>query len=256
MPARLDIVLLLFLRVSALIFSSPIFGRRNIPNMVKIGFCAVITYLFFVEAVPADQTLVYANWLVYALLCVKELMFGLVMGYICNLFFTLTFTAGQLIDMQMGFGMVNILDVQSNISVPMIGNFLNIVILIVFFLANGHHRLIQILYVTVNRMPVGSVQLALPKLALVAAQLFSMAFLLAINVALPIIAAGLLGEAAMGLIIRSVPQLNVFSIGLPAKVLLGFVVLFFMVPVFVGFSNTIFNEMFYGLERMFAAFLG
>ena len=250
-----DYLLLLLLRVSALIFSSPVFGRKNIPVIAKIGYCACIAYLFYVS-VPQTQPLDYHNDLVlYMLLCLKELLFGLVLGYVLNVFFTLTFTAGQLIDMQMGFGLVNVFDPQSNLSIPMVGNFLNIIMVLVFFAMNGHHRLIQILYLTVVRIPIGAVEFS-PNLALVAVELFAQTFVLALSVALPIIISGLLGEALMGVITRSVPQINVFAIGLPLKVAVGFVVLMAMLPVFVNFLPQIFEQMFIGLDNMFGALMG
>lgn len=250
-----DYLLLLLLRVSGLIFSSPIFGRRNIPVIARIGYCACITYLFFVS-VPQTQPLDYNDdLLLYVLLCLKELLFGLVLGYVLNVFFTLTFTAGQLIDMQMGFGLVNVFDPQSNLSIPMVGNFLNIIMLLVFFAVNGHHRLIQILYLTVVRIPVGAVEFS-PNLALVAVELFAQTFVLALSVALPIVIAGLMGESLMGVITRSVPQINVFAIGLPLKVVIGFVVLLAMLPVYVNFLPQIFDQMYIGLDNMFAAMMG
>lgn len=252
---RLNLALLVFLRVSGLVVSSPLFGRKNLPNMAKIGFCAALTYLFFMEGVDPNEVIVYDNFLVLVLLCVKELLFGVVLGFISYLFMNLTFTTGQLVDMQMGFGMVSILDVQSNISVPVTGNLLNIAILITFFAVNGHYRLIQIVYATLEAVPVGSVSIS-GNLAVTAVEVFSMSFLLATNVSFPIIAAGLITEIALGVIIRSVPQLNVFSIGYPIKIILGFIMILVLIPIFIGFTSTIFDEMFVGLEKMFAAMMG
>lgn len=252
---RLDLALLLFLRVSGLVLSSPLLGRKNIPNTAKIGFCIAITYLFFVDTVPITQVLAYQNFLTFVLMCMTELVFGVILGYISYLFMNLTFTAGQLIDMQMGFGMVSVLDVQSNISVPVTGNLLNIAILLTFFSVNGHLRLIQVLHSTVELVPLGGVSLS-GNLAVAAVEVFSTSFLLAINVAFPLIAAGLLTEIALGVIIRSVPQLNIYSVGFPTKIAVGFIIILVTIPVFIGFTSTIFNQMFIGLEKMFAALVG
>ena len=247
---RLDYFLLLFLRVSGLIFSSPIFGRKNIPNLVKIGYCGSIAILFFMDVAPREY-LSYNSLYTFAGMCIAELLFGIVLGYVVNIFLTLTMTAGQIIDMQMGFGMANVYDPQSGRSVPMIGNFLNIVILIVFFSMNGHLRLIEIMYLTVTKIPVGHVAFS-PQLGVVALELFCRAFTLAVSVAMPVIASGLLAEAAMGIILRTVPQLNMFVIGLPVKIALGFLMLLLSVPVFVAFSQKIFDQMFMGIEAMFS----
>lgn len=254
-----EFFLLLFLRVSGLIFSSPIFGRTNIPNVVKIGYCACIAMLFFTSApelAEQMQAFDYGNDIfLYILLCIKELLFGMVLGYVLNLFFQLTFTAGQMIDMQMGFGMVNVFDVQSNLSIPMVGNFLNLLMLMVFFAVRGYDRLIRIIGLSLENIPIGGVTLN-PQIGWVALELFVQAFLLAMIIAMPIIASGLLGEACFGIMMRMVPQMNAFSIGIPIKIILGFLVLLAIIPVYVAFMPQVFDQMFAGLEQMFATLTG
>ena len=245
---NLDYFILIFLRVTALIVSSPVFGRRNLPNTLKICFCILLTYVIFTAYTNVPQ-IKYNGILEYALLCIKEMLFGLVLGYITTLFFSIAQTAGYVIDMQMGFGMVNVFDVQSNISVPLTGNFLNIILLVTFFGVNGHLQLIRILHTTFRQIPAGAVALD-PNIAMTALEVFVLAFVLAINVAMPIIASGLLGEVIMGFIIRTVPQMNVFVVGIPLKIILGFMVLLLVLPVYVSFSDTIFREMFNAIEKM------
>ena len=248
--ANLDYFILMLLRVSALIISSPIFGRRNIPNTMKIAFCVVVTYVIF-AAEPASGTIRYNGVLEFAVLCIKELLFGLVIGYVTTLFFSLVQTAGQVMDMQMGFGMVNVFDVQSNISVPVTGTMLNVILLLTFFGVNGHLQLIYIVRSTVTNIPLGEVTLN-PAIGMAALEVFALAFLLTVNVAMPLIAAGLLGEVAMGFIVRAIPQMNVFVVGIPIKMLLGFLILMLIIPVYVAFTDVIFRNMFSSIDSMLA----
>jgi len=244
----LDLFILMFIRSTALIVSSPIFGRRTVPNILKIGLCLFITYIVFASYFPKTAP-VYNGVAEFALLCIKELLFGLVLGYVTTLFFSLVQTAGQVMDMQMGFGMVNVFDVQSNISVPVTGNLFNIVLLITFFGVNGHLKLVYILTSTFTKIPVGAVNIN-PAIGLVALDVFILAFLLATNVAMPLIAAGLLGEVALGFIVRAIPQMNVFVVGIPLKILLGFMVLLLIMPIFVSFTGVIFDRMFESINKM------
>lgn len=250
-----EFILLVFIRVSGLIFSSPIFGRTSIPTQVKIGFCASLT-LLFVSAVPEiEQQMAEfqfdGNVLMLVLLCVLELLYGLVLGYVQNLFFQMVaFTGGQIIDMQMSFGMVNVFDVQSNLSVPMMGNFFNLLLLMVFFSTQSYGYLIQIMLVTIKEIPIGTTQLN-PQIGLVALKLFIEAFVLACIIAMPVIASGLVGEACFGILMRVVPQMNAFAIGIPVKVILGFLVVFAMIPIYVQYVPGLFDKMFQGLEEMF-----
>ncbi len=227
--------------------------------MVKIGYCACIAMLFFTSMPQLTEQMKAFQYgddvLLYILLCIKELLFGLVLGYVLNLFFQLTFTAGQMIDMQMGFGMVNVFDVQSNLSIPMTGNFLNLIMLLVFFAVRGYERLIRIMALSIDYIPIGGVTFN-ANIGWVALQLFVEAFLLAIIIAMPIIASGLVGEACFGIMMRMVPQMNAFSIGIPIKIILGFLVLFAIIPVYVAFMPRVFDSMYDGLERMFATMIG
>ena len=246
---NLDNFLLMFLRTSALIVSSPIFGRRTVPNIIKICFCILLTYVAF-TAVTNPVTIVYNSIFEFALICIKELLYGAVLGYVTTLFFSLTQTAGHVTDMMMGFGMVDVFDVQNNIKIPLTGNFMYIILIITFFAADAHLQLIYILNATFAQVPIGSVVLN-PRIAYVALEVFILAFVMAINVALPLIASGLLGEVIMGIIVRMVPQMNIFVVGLPLKVILGFLMLFLVVPVYVMYTGTIFREMFDSIDAMF-----
>jgi flagellar biosynthetic protein FliR len=248
-----DYTLLLFLRVSGLIWPSPVFGRKTTPAPIKIVFMFALTYIVFLAFPAPLKGLGCETLLEYALMCVKELLFGLCMGFVANVFFNLVFTAGQIMDMQTGFGIVSVYDIQNSSQVPVIGNLLNVVLLIVFFCVNGHLKLIAILYATFSKIPVGNVLLSMDFVyALLEA--FTLSFVLAVMVAMPVLAAGMILEIAMGVLIRSVPQMNMFVIGIPVKIVAGLAVLLISVPVFIGFSNTIFNEMFQSIEEVFNSF--
>lgn len=251
---RVDFVLLLFLRTSGLIFSSPVFGHKNIPPPVKIGFSVALTALFY-QTLAFQSVPVYESVYAFIGLCLIELLFGLIMGYVLNLFFSVAITAGQMIDMQMGFGMATVFDPQFAMSVPVMGNLLNYVLLIAFFISGGQQKLVSILYIAMIEIPVGQAAFS-PDLGVIAAELFARAFVLAVSFALPVLASGLLGEVAMGVIIRTVPQLNMFVIGMPVKVVLGFLVMLLALPALVRLTNPLFEQMFAGLEQMFAGLAG
>ncbi len=250
LPANLDYALLLMLRVSALIFSSPIFGRQTVPAVVKICFCLAVTAAMLAGAPVAPISI--GGLIPYMLLCATELLFGVILGFVTTMFFSLTFTAGHLIDTQMGFGMVNVYDPQSGSQVPVTGNLYNLVLLLVFFTVGGHLRLIELVHATLVRIPVGGVTLS-RDLALAAVEAFSRSVVLALHVAMPYLASGLLAEAALGIIIRSVPQMNMFVIGMPLKVLIGFLMLMIVMPAYVHYTSTIFDSMFLSIDTMFSA---
>jgi len=250
-----DYFILLVFRVGGLVFSSPIFGRVNVPAIAKIGLIAAVGYLFF-TVFPQTVALQYTTLISFVLLCAMELLLGVALAFVTNIFFALTaYTAGQLIDMQIGYGIVNVYDVQNSMQAPVMGNILNLMLLLVFFAVEGHLRLIEIVYLTIERMPIGTLVIS-PEIGLVAAEVFTRSFLMGVMVALPVLASGLTLEIILGMMMRSVPQIHMFVVGIPLKMLIGLVVFTVTLPVFVGFSNRIFDELFFSVEKMFAMFLG
>ncbi|MCL2151632.1 MAG: flagellar biosynthetic protein FliR [Oscillospiraceae bacterium] len=250
-----DYFVLLLFRVGGLITASPIFGRLNIPALAKIGFVAAVTYLFFI-IFPQTAELGYTTLVGFALVCASELLLGIALAFVTNLFFSITsFTAGQLIDMQIGFGIVNVYDMQNNTQIPMMGNILNIMLLIIFFTVNGHLRLIDMVSLTIESIPIGTLAIS-PNMGIVALEIFTRAFLLGVMMALPILASGLTLEIAFGVMMRAVPQIHMFVVGIPLKMLAGLAVFSFTVPVFARFSSRIFTEMFNSIGNMFATFNG
>ena len=250
-----DYFILLLLRVGGLVLASPIFGRVNIPNLAKIGLVVSLSYLLF-TIYPQTVAIQYTTLFGYLILCAGELLLGMALAYVTNVFFSLTaFTAGQLIDMQIGFGIVNVYDVQNNTQVPMMGNVLNVMLLLLFFLINGHTRLIEMIYLTIERMPIGTLVFS-ATIGITALEIFARAFLLGVMMALPIIASGLTLEFAFGMMMRAVPQIHMFIVGIPLKMLVGLIVFATTLPVFAGYSERIFTELFNGIEKMFANFIG
>ena len=240
--------------MSGLVLSSPIFGRVNVPMIAKLGLVASLSYLMF-TVFPQTVAIQYSTLIGYVLVCAGELLLGMALAYVTNIFFSLTaFTAGQLIDMQIGYGIVNVFDAQNNTQVPMMGNVLNITLILLFFVVQGHLRLIEILYLTVERMPVGTLIIS-PAVGITVVEVFVRAFLLGVMMALPIIASGLTIEMAFGMMMRAVPQIHMFIVGIPLKMLVGIMLFVTTLPIYGIFSDRIFSDMFNGIEKMFANFI-
>ena len=249
-----DYFILLVFRMSGLVLASPIFGRVNVPMIAKIGLVATLSYLMF-TVFPQTVAIQYSTLVGYLIVCAGELLLGMALAYVTNIFFSLVaFTAGQLIDMQVGYGIVNVFDAQNNTQVPMMGNVLNITLILLFFLVNGHLRLIEILYLTIERMPIGTLIFS-TAIGLTTAEIFARAFLLGVMMALPIIASGLTIEIAFGMMMRAVPQIHMFIVGIPLKMLVGLFLFATTLPIYASFSDRIFSELFLAVERMFANFI-
>ncbi|MDR2530102.1 MAG: flagellar biosynthetic protein FliR [Oscillospiraceae bacterium] len=244
-----DYFVLVIVRTGALIYASPIFGRALVPDRVKL--CLILAVgAFFYSVAPPSGTISYGGLLEFTLIIMSELLIGFALAFITNVFFALTSVAGNAIDMQIGFGMANVYDLQTNSQSPITASLLNMTLLLVFFLMDGQLRLIDMLYSTLRQMPIGTPVFA-PEIGLVALEAFSKMFLTAVMVAMPVLASGLMLEFCFGAITRAVPQIHMMVVGVPLKLLVGFIVFAAIIPVYVNSAPAIFEDMFDWLARMF-----
>jgi len=234
--------LLIFMRMTGLFILSPVFGERNVPAYIKIGmsfFMAVI----LLNVMPLERIDLADNILLYALMLVKELLIGLSIGYITTLAFSAILVAGQIADFQIGFGMVNVFDPMSNISVPIVGNLVNIVALLLFFGMNAHHVLISILFNSYKALPIGKFSFE-PEIFWYILAVFTQTFIWGIELAIPLIAVLLLTEIMLAILSRALPQMNVFVMGMPIRLIIGLIMLMLMLPVYVDVMEPLFSDMF------------
>lgn len=237
----LETMILILMRMTGLFVIAPIFGRRNIPTYYKIGFSFILA-LVLVNIVDFPKKGYGDNLIQYGLLAGKEFLVGITIGYVAYLVFTGIYLAGQLVDMQVGFGMVNVIDPVSNIQVPVTSNIYFMISMLVFLSLNGHHYLIMSLLESYKFVPVDAAQFGKGLMGDII-NVFSSIFVLGFKIAAPVIAAILVTDIALGVISRSVPQLNVFVVGMPLKIVMGIAVVIITIPVFVAICGTLQENM-------------
>ncbi len=165
----------------------------------------------------------------YAALIVRELALGLALGFLAQVVLVAVQVGGQLIDVQMGFSVVNVIDPTFGQAVPLMGEFLLTAGLVIFLLVGGDHLLISALALSYRAVPLGGPS---PLLA-VGGQAFTAlawAFEAAIGVAVPILGVGIIVNLGLGLLGRAAPQLNILATGLPAQILFGIATLMVALP--------------------------
>jgi len=225
--------------MTGLFVAAPIFGRRNIPAYFKIGF-AFMTALILANIVTVPDGGIGQNIYDIAFAVIKEFVTGLTIGYVSYLIFTSVYLAGQLVDMQIGFGMVNVIDPTSNVQVPVTANFYFILSMLIFLMVNGHHYLIKALYDSFVQIPIGMAHFGEEAFNIIVS-VFGSVFVIGFKIAAPITAAIILTDVALGIMSRTVPQLNVFFLGMPLKIVLGIIVMILTVPAFIALLNSVFD---------------
>ena len=228
-PAVWATYLLIVCRVLTIIIIVPIFGGRSVPAPVKIGLSLLLSLILLPlslgrSARPPEEMPVYLT------MVARELLIGALIGFAVLLVFTALQAAGHIVGLQMGFSLANVVNPLTADHASLIDQFYALLAALVFFTMNGHHALILAIQQSFDIAPVGSVGLGLPPASILLGwgrDLFS----IAARISLPVVAALLLADIAMAVIARSVPQLNVFVVGMPAKVAVAFVMLIVTIPI-------------------------
>ena len=223
--AQLYLFELIFMRMSGFLLFNPLLGRSNLPAMVKTGMALVLSILVFGTAgtgVPQPDTLVE---LAFRLLL--ELGIGLVLGFVMRVVFSVVQIGGEVIDTQMGMTMAQIYDASSQANLSVTASLLNILLILDFFAENGHYTLMRLLTTSGELVPYGAAALGDGVYAYVI-ELFLACMLLAVKLAMPILAAELLGEVGMGELMKAIPQINAFVINIELKVIIGLLLFFLL----------------------------
>lgn len=237
---------LIFIRMTGFFVTAPVFGRRDVPSLAKIGFSLLMAIIVYnaVSSANANNVMLGGygeNIYGYSLLVIKEMIVGLTLGFVSFAMFTGIYMAGQLIDMQIGFGIVNVLDPVSNIQVPITSNFYFILAMMTFLAFNGHYSLIKTLFDSYTYIPLGNLEFNENLLEIII-RLFGSVFILGFKIAAPITAAILITDIALGVISRAIPQFNVFIVGMPLKLAIGSAVLMLSIPMFIKILSELFND--------------
>jgi len=242
------LLLMVFLRMTGFIIFNPIFGRKNIPNLFKVGLTLLLT-LFVYAQLPNAEAFEIATIAEFVVVGIKELALGYVIGFIVNMFLTVLILAGEIMDMQIGISMAKIYDPASNVSMPISASLLNVMMLVIFFLSNGHLTLIRIFLHSGQAIPYGELAFSAEVFRQISL-MFSTILLYSVKMAMPLLAVELISEMGVGLIMKAVPQINVFVINLQLKIIIGFAMIFILIPPFAAFIEKLFSLMFDNIDAV------
>ncbi|GFN36424.1 flagellar biosynthetic protein FliR [Tepidimicrobium xylanilyticum] len=234
---QFEIFLLVFVRTSGIFIVSPFFSTQNTPNTLRVGFAFILSVLLALS-LDFDSSIVENG---YILLIFKELVVGMIIGFISYSFFSTFYIMGQIVDMKIGFGMVNVIDPQHRVQVPLMGNFYYILSFLLFMSINGHHSIINSLVDSYKFIPIGEFS-PIAEDGFFLIDILSKVFNIGFKLSLPIVVTILLIDVLLGILARTIPQMNVFVVGLPLKILIGLVVIGLSLSIFYSISPTIFDS--------------
>ncbi len=244
------LLLLIFMRMSGCILFNPILGRKNVPAVIKLGLALMLS-VFSYKLVPA-QSMEMTSFLMFFFTLLKEFAVGYIIGFVIQMFMSVIMISGENMDMQIGISMSKIYDPQSNVSMPLSASMINAMFILVFFATNAHLTLIEVFVKLCVLVPYGSFDFH-PEMFQQLISLFSLILIYAVKMSLPILAAELITEIAVGLVMRAVPQIDVFVINIQLKVIIGFIVILVMVPSLAAFLERLISLMFDNINHIFQA---
>lgn len=239
---------LVLARFSGLVVSAPVLGSANFPMMGKAGLSALAA-LIIVPAISGAGTPLPDSPIAFAMLAIGEIMVGLILGFIMTLVFASIQIAGQIIDLQTGFGMMNVFNPALETQFPVFGFFMFIVAVLYLLAINGHHLMIRALVSTYNHVPVGGFA-AKPALLLELAGAGQGMFADGLILAAPLAAAMLLAYATLGLLSRVVPQIHLFVVGFPLTIAIGLLLMSLVIGVFLRAMDGLYDRMFHQVDAL------
>lgn len=233
-------ILLGFCRTSGLMITAPIFQSRVIHGNVKVLFALALA-LVVAPYIRSDLDLNRFNTMMAIFTLIQELLVGLIMGFMVNLVFHAVQIGGYFVDTSVGFGIVNVIDPNTGAQMPVMGQFNYILATMIFLAMNGHHTLILSLIQSYEVVKPGMFFLKKEAVGIFV-KAFANMFYLGFKIGIPIVGAVFLTDVALGIIAKLVPQVNVFVIGFSVKIILGFILLIFFIPVYVMLIASIFGN--------------
>ncbi|WP_333650776.1 flagellar biosynthetic protein FliR [Lacrimispora sp.] len=236
---------LIFMRMSGFILLNPIWGRRNIPAQVKGGMIMVFTLLIY--SFSSAQVPEPVNSIEFAVLLLKEFAVGFAIGFVMELFIMVIVFAGSIIDYQMGLSMAMIYDPQTNAQIAVTGTIYHAYFMLLFFAVDGHLALFKILIKAAEAIPYGQAALG-SQAAWAMVEIFIQCTVMAIKFSFPLIAIEFLTEIAVGVLMKIIPQINVFVVNIQTKLVLGFFMLVFLFSPMTDYVSGLISQMLLTIE--------
>jgi flagellar biosynthetic protein FliR len=244
-PADIGGFLFVLVRVGSILLFMPLFGSGMVPVRVKTGLILLLSVAIFplAQKHPFPQV---RNMYDLATMMVFEVAIGYAISYAVRLIFSAVQLAGTLVDFQMGFGIVNVIDPQTNSQVSINAQLLNIMALLLFLAVDAHHYIILAMvdsFSLINPQHPSFTGLTLEY----ALDLFKAMFITAIKLAAPVMAALFFLSIGLGLVARTVPQMNVFVLGFPLQIAVGLIVF----SMTMAFFSQVLQDQFHLLPHTF-----
>jgi flagellar biosynthetic protein FliR len=237
---NLEYALLIFIRVTAIVSVTPLFGNNAVPVRVK---AAISFFLSIIMINTVDYTAVsYVGTIGYSVLVMKEAITGLVIGIGSGFCLYILNYSGHFIDMELGLSMAMEFDPTSNLQSTITANFLSHLFIIMFLMSDMHYFIIDALNESYKAIPIGGANIDAGLYHIIVKYIVDY-FVIALRIALPIFACVFVINIILGILAKVAPQMNMFVIGMQLKIFVGLFILYMIMGMLPGIVDFIFEEM-------------
>ncbi len=248
--AEVTLFLLILSRMSGFVLFNPLFGRQSLPGIVKSGLVLLLSFTAFPMTIYRPA--VPESIIELGVTLLLELAVGYLVGVVMNLFFYIPLLGGETIDIQMGMSMGKTYDPGSQASTTVTASLLNVLMMLLFFAGNGHYTLLRIFLASGGVVPYGQPAFG-QEIYQALIQLFINCTIMGIKLCMPILAAELLGQVGMGILMKVIPQINVFAINIELKVIIGLALLLVLLAPISEFLLRAENDMLLQIQHLLTA---
>lgn len=244
---------MVMIRMLGLLVFNPIFARKNVPSLVRTALAFGIT-LVITPGLPTFDFTGFepADWL---LEMGKQLMFGMLLGFVFILFYNFLYYIGDVIDFELGLSMAKVFDPGTGVQTSISGRLFTLFYSLYFFITNSHLLMIRLFAESFEVVTLNG-DFTLIKAVGYLITLFVSAFSLVLRLGLPFLAAEFILEMSMGILMKLIPQIHVFVINIQLKILLGFGMMLAFAGPISGFLDAYLNETLVSVRKVIEQLAG
>ncbi len=247
----LTAAMLVFCRCAGMILFNPLLSRRNLPNQFKMAIVLGLTAVMTPTVMGGMPVGMSSFELVFSM--AMELLTGFTCGVVFQMFYYMLFMVGDVVDMGFGLAMAKAFDPGTNLQISMSGNIFQLLFTLYFFATDSHLLFIRLIYATYDIVSVGAITFG-GEMGGFVVTLFTSTFMLAMHLALPFMATAMVMELSMGILMKLVPQINVFAIHFQLKVIVGMTLLFLFASPISEFMIEYIDALMLSTQRVFQVY--
>jgi flagellar biosynthetic protein FliR len=240
-PEQIQLFLLSFLRVSAILVTMPIIGNAIVPMQIKGGLSLLMTIMIY-PFVPSGVSLITYDFFPLVLRMAAEVFIGVVIGFTARFIFAGIQFAGDMIGFQMGFSIASVFDPLTSQQVSIISEFKFMMVMVIFLFVDAHHIFLTAMVDSFRILRIQDFHVS-PEFFRRMVTLSGDVFVVAVKISAPIVAVLFFVNVGLGVIARTVPQINVFIVGIPLQIAIGLIFLGITAPIFLKVVMYLFQRL-------------